>query len=350
MKIAVALSGGIDSSVAVYLLKKQGHDVFAITMNHIPDNLGFDFFYHLDDAKKIADFFNIKHFIINIKNTFQNEIIDNFTQSYLNGKTPNPCALCNKKIKFGLLLEKAIEYGADKIATGHYSDIFFSNGKYFIKKAKYIKKDQSYFLSLLNQEQLSKIIFPLSNLTKPEVREIANKNNIPSKEKKESQEICFIKEDYKNFLYKYYNIKDQKGDILNIDGKKIGEHSGFWKFTVGQRRGIGVSANYPLYVIKVNPSKNTIVVGPREYLFKKKIYFENPVTQIKIDDLLNKELDFKIRYNSPPQKGILKKENNKYYVELLEPAYAITDGQLLTGYHNDIVVFGSIINNTINPL
>ena len=251
--IAIAISGGIDSLVAAFLLKQQGFNIFGVHFY-----TGFEGYHHenfyesiVKQVNYIENQLDIPIKIIDLQKEFQNHVVDYFVNSYFSGYTPNPCLVCNSKIKFGELLKKAEKQGADKISTGHYAKVIMDNEKTFhLLRGKDNFKEQSYFLSFLNQQQLSKIIFPLGNLTKSQVRKIALENNLMSFVKKESQDICFIKGDkYSDFLNTQSGFTSNPGKIVNIDGNQIGEHNGLYNFTIGQRKGINCPASEPYYIV-----------------------------------------------------------------------------------------------------
>ena len=260
-KVLVALSGGVDSSTVVYMLKEQGFDVSAITLklynSHSRASVSLQ---AIDDAKKVCEFLNIKHYVLDLQKEFQDTIINDFILSYLNASTPNPCVICNEKIKFGLLLDYSKKLGFDYLATGHYAKIEKINDEYKLKIGKDKSKDQTYFLYILTQKELSHLLFPLADYTKEEIRNIANSANLPVANKPDSQEICFIESTYGEFLKQ--NIKDFKkqvlpGHIVDTTGKKLGIHKGLIFYTIGQRSGLGITTHEPVYVLKIDKVTNT---------------------------------------------------------------------------------------------
>jgi len=358
--VAVAMSGGVDSSVAAFLLLKK-YQVFGLTML-----LGDFERQAVRDAKIICRRLRIPHYTVNLKNEFKKRIIQPFCREYLNGKTPNPCVWCNEKIKFGLLLKRARKLGADYLATGHYARVTreFSIpnsqfSKFVLKKAKDETRDQSYFLYRLKQNQLKRIIFPLGDLTKNEVKRIAAKNNLAIKGQKESREICFIPDnDYRNFLRKFFKksaVKDSRlcdfcgiknGPIKDLQSCILGEHRGLPFYTVGQRKGLLSGLNRPFYVIKIDKKNNALIVGREKDLYKK--YFS-----IKDINWLNREkikkdgkITVKIRYQHPDvlvkfSERILSAKELK--AEFKRAQRAVTPGQSAVFYAGEEVLGGGII-------
>jgi len=319
--VVVAFSGGVDSSVSALILKNKGFNVRAVFMK-------------LDNstekektAKKVAKEIGVPFEVIDLRKEFKEIIIDYFIKEYSVGNTPNPCVLCNKEIKFGLLLKK---FNNDFLATGHYAKT--KDGRLY--KAKDRKKDQSYFLWKLNSKTLKKVIFPLSKMTKEDVKEIARKNKLPVS-KKESQEICFIKETNNEFLKKY--IKEKEGDIINKKGSTVGKHKGVWFYTIGQRRGIGLSGG-PYWVIDKDVKRNKLIVSSNEKdLFSKDVSFKNANWIRKVDFPLR--VKAKIRYGHKGDFGVL--NNNKLVFD--RPQKAITSGQSIVFYNKSEVIGGGII-------
>ncbi|MCM8771333.1 MAG: tRNA 2-thiouridine(34) synthase MnmA, partial [Candidatus Omnitrophica bacterium] len=265
-KVLVAMSGGVDSSVATLLLKETGYDATGVTMC-----LGVKSHdgkarccgpQAIDDAKKVCHKLGIHHYVMDFSKELEEKVVSRFVSEYLKGKTPNPCVDCNRFLKFGLLLRKAIGMGFDFLATGHYAKIEKNNGKLVLKKAKDKSKDQSYFLYPIQKETLNLILFPLAGLTKQEVRQIAKRANLPVADKPQSQDICFIQDDYRKFiLERVSNIKP--GPIVDLDGNIRGMHRGLFFYTVGQREKLGISNSTPLYVVSVDGSKNQVIVGEK---------------------------------------------------------------------------------------
>ena len=336
VKIAVGMSGGIDSTVSAFLLKQEGHDVLGITMKLFNDLKSEEI---VDNAKKICDEIGIKHVVLDLEKEFKEIVINNFIESYKEGKTPNPCVLCNKYFKFGLLYDKAKELGYDYIATGHYVDI--SNNKL---KACGHNKDQSYFLYGINKNILDKIIFPLKKFkNKDEIREFARINNLSVSDSKDSQEICFIpNDDYISFLNIY--LKPKKGNIINLNGQILGKHNGLYKYTIGQRKGLGISSKCPLYVCDIDVLNNQIIVCENKDLFKDKLIAKN--VNLLVDELPT-SCFAKIRSRGVLAECNVLLKDNLLYVTFKEKQRAITKGQSIVLYKDDICLGGGIIDEIL---
>ncbi|MCM8818556.1 MAG: tRNA 2-thiouridine(34) synthase MnmA [Candidatus Omnitrophica bacterium] len=353
-KVLVGLSGGIDSSISALFLKRKGYEVIGVFMK-IFDEKFKKFFKDksacygpeekdIEDVKKICKILDIPLYIIDLKNEYHEIVLNYFKKEYLNGKTPNPCIICNRFLKFDILLKKAFLSGInfDFFATGHYAKVEYDNERkrYILKRGIDKEKDQSYFLFLLTQEQLSKIIFPLGDYTKQQVKEIAKKNNIPLLEKEESQD--FIKGD-RSFIF--CSKENKEGYIVDKNGNLLGKHKGIIYYTIGQRKWLGIARGKPLYVIEIKGDENKIVVGDEKDLYKNEIIAEN-VNFISIEKLEKDiEVEVKIRYKHIPTKAIIKPIDEKKVKVIFEkPQRAPTPGQAVVFYKKDEVIGGGFIS------
>ena len=342
-KILVGMSGGVDSSVCASVLAEKGYSVSGVTLALLGEDLASS--QNIKDAKAVCDRLSIEHYAIDLSEDFKKFVIDYFVNEYIEGKTPNPCIACNKNIKFGKMLKIAKEKGFSKIATGHYARVEYQNGRYLLKKAKDISKDQSYVLYCLSQEQLSAVEFPLGEYTKPQVREIAQNNGFVNANKKDSQDICFVPDgDYASFIEKTANFVSSTGDYINRQGEKIGEHKGVIHYTIGQRKGLGVAFGHPVFVISKNAKTNRVVLGEQEELFYKSVLVKD-VNFIPFDELKGSlNVTAKLRYNQIPQPAVIKKtEDGNVLITFNEPQRAPSAGQAAVFYDGDIVVGGGII-------
>ena len=353
-KVAVAISGGIDSAVCALLLKKEGYEVIGITMRLLKnegksgEHLNVK---GVDKAKKIAKKIGIPHYIINLRDIFKKYIITNFCEEYKKGRTPNPCIRCNQYIKFGVLLKKAKQLGAEYLATGHYARIEYDKGRkrYLLKKGYDLDKDQSYFLHRLTQKELPHILMPLGNFTKDKIKEIAKEQELPVEDMRESQEICFIPENnYSEFLKKYLSEEIKPGPILNTQGKLLGEHKGIIFYTIGQRRGLGISNKAPLYVVDINKKENIITVGLENELYKKnlEVFKVSYISEENFKEPLN--LKVKIRYRHQEAVAtVYPLGDKKVHINFAQPQRAITPGQSAVFYNEDTVIGGGIIKKVL---
>ena len=346
-KVVIGLSGGVDSSVAAFLLKEAGYEVIGVTMDLLPNddssNLN-----SIEDAKRVADKLDIPFYSLNLKNEFKKYVIDYFARQYISGNTPNPCIECNKHLKFGLLLESAKKmFNADYIATGHYAKIEYdaNNNRYYIKESCSDGKDQTYVLYNLTQDQLKHVLMPLGDYTKEAIRTIAKQHGFITADKKDSQEICFIPDnDYAGFIEKKYNHKSIQGDFVDTKGNKYGKHKGIIHYTIGQRRGLGLSLKFPLYVKRVDAKTHEIILCPKEELFSDSLICNN-INLITIDKLNGPmSVDVKIRYSAPKASAtLIPIDDNTIKVVFDETQRAITPGQAVVFYDKDIVVGGGTI-------
>lgn len=322
---AVALSGGVDSSVTAMILQQRGYEVIGITgkMVNTPaaDKI-------CKNAKNVADKLGIKHYTLDVCDKFQKYVIDYFENSYKKGRTPNPCIVCNQFIKWGEIFNYAINtLGVDVFATGHYADIRNIDGVYKLYPAKDEHKDQLYFLYRLGQKELSKTIFPLYEYEKAQVRQLAYDFDLPPKSSKESQDICFIQKPDTTKKYLIDKLGETSGDFIELStGKKLGTHAGHYLYTIGQRKGIGIAAPYPLYVIDIDADKNIVYLGKKEDDYRNKLVIEDlnfsyPVTETEFDAMV------KIRYNMQAKKAKVKILQDQAEIEFYEPINSITAGQ-----------------------
>lgn len=339
------MSGGVDSSAAAALLKEQGYEVIGITMclglpdpeTGKPSCCGAA---GINDAKRVSDLLGIRHYVLDFSGIFKQKVVDNFFAEYRAGRTPNPCVICNEQVKFSALLTKARELGAEFMATGHYARI--ENG--LLAKAKYLKKDQSYFLYRLRPDTLEYTRFPLGELEKPEVRQIAKERGLPVSEKPDSQEICFISEkDFKTGLAKH--IKPVKGPVKDSSGRVLGEHAGVAFYTIGQRQGLGISSQAPLFVYKLDPASNTVWVGPKELAYSsrcvlKDVVLYGPAAKPQAG---RQEFEVRIRYLHKEAPAEVEIAGGRAVVSFKEPQFAVTPGQSAVFYRDDKVYGGGII-------
>ena len=362
-RVLVGMSGGVDSSVAAALLQQQGFDVVGITITSVklddnckPDTreTGCCNYQAILDARDVCELLGIEHHLVDLSDIFREKIISNFTGEYLSGRTPNPCTLCNPLIKWGEVLKRADEYGCFYYATGHYSAIGRDerSGRYFIRKAEDNLKDQSYFLWGLTQSQLERTIFPLASLIKPETRKLAEQFNIPVYNKVDSQEICFVPSDnYKEFLKKNIDGIDSMydGGDLMLDGVKIGTHRGFPFYTIGQRKGLGVSYHRPLYVKSINAGTNTVVLGTEDEIlsFGLTADKQNMMKTESFDP--DKIYTTKIRYRDKGEECHCSTDDDGLLsVRFLNPRKAVTPGQSVVIYDDGALVAGAVIKDIIN--
>ena len=339
-RVLIGMSGGVDSSACAIILKNKGYDVIGATMQ-LWDNTDVN----SNDAKSICDKLNVKHYTIDFKEQFKNCVIRNFIEQYMSCKTPNPCVQCNKYLKFNAMYNKAKELGCDYLATGHYAKIEYSNKykRYVLKKATNRSKDQSYVLYNIPTHLLEYIIFPLQDIeSKEETRKLVKEYNLNIATKADSQDICFIPDgNYKNFL-KNNNVKANEGNIIYHD-KIIGKHTGLYKYTIGQRKGLGISNETPLYVIGFNGDKNELIVGDEKDLYVKSFKVKD-YNLLLIDDIEKPmKVNVKTRYKSKEYEAMIKKDNDLIDVEFVEPQKGITPGQSAVFYIDDIVLGGGII-------
>ena len=364
--IAVAMSGGVDSSTVAAMLCAEGHNVIGLTMQlwnqrrlagheGMPEQVtgrccSLDDVY---DARRVAEHLGIPYYVVNHEERFERDVVRPFVAEYLSGRTPIPCSLCNNHLKFDQLLVVARQIGADCVATGHYARVEYdrSRGRWLLKRPADRSKDQTYFLFGLTQEQLSQTFFPLGAMHKAEVRELARKQGLALAEKPDSQEICFVPGgDYKRFIDAYLAesgeaLPDTAGELVTANGEVIGEHSGIHNFTVGQRKGLGVATGSPLYVIQINGADHQVVVGSDEHLYSRTLHARR-VNLISVDELREPmRVSVKIRHRHEPAAALLEKiAPDEVLVTFEQPQRAITPGQAAVFYEEDVVVGGGWIS------
>lgn len=350
-KIMTGMSGGVDSSVAAYLLIKEGFEVFGVTMKLFDSEdvslteksccTSDD----AEDARAVCSLLGIKHYMFNLTEDFKKNVIGRFAEAYANGLTPNPCIDCNRYLKFRSLMSRAEELGMDYLATGHYARIEKQGDTFYLKKARDSSKDQSYVLYCLTQEQLKKVKFPLGNFTKAEVREIAAQNGFVNAKKHESQDICFVPDgDYGSFIERYTGRKFPCGDFTDMNGNRLGEHKGIIRYTVGQRRGLGLALPESMYVVKKDVANNRVVLGFDRDLYSSEVNVGD-VTFTCTDALDGEQrLSAKIRYNQKEQPAcVIQTDETHIKIVFDEPQRAVTKGQSAVLYDGDTVVGGGII-------
>lgn len=341
LKCMLGMSGGVDSSVSADLLINEGFSVAGVTLSLCENDER-----NISDAKSVCERLGIKHFSFDLKNDFKRYVIDSFANSYIIGETPNPCLECNKHIKFGKMIEIALENGYEKIATGHYARIKKrEDGRYLLFKAKDLSKDQSYVLYMLNQYQLSKTLLPLGELTKAEVREIAAEKGFVNADRPDSQDICFVPDgEYADFIESKTGFKSQEGEYTDINGKVLGKHKGIINYTLGQRKGLGIALGKPAFVIDKNADTNRVILGDEEYLFKTRVVVDN-VNFIPFDKLENEmRVTAKLRYRHNAEEAILRPiDENTVMLEFAKPQRAASPGQAAVFYDGDMVIGGGKI-------
>jgi tRNA-specific 2-thiouridylase len=350
MKVVVAMSGGIDSSVAAALLKNQGYEVIGTTMQLQPsDRLEAC---HgpgaVNDAQRVARRLDIPHHVVDFSEVFTRQVIADFCREYSLGRTPNPCIRCNQYIKFDALLKQAQKLGAGMVATGHYARIEKENNsqRYLLKKSTDRQKDQTYVLFTMTQEQLGHTLFPVGGLTKDEVRRLAEKLELPVADKAESQEICFIPDNnYPRFLEEYAGITPKPGPIIDQQGNTLGEHRGIASYTIGQRKGLGIASREPLYVTAIDAGKNTITVGSKSEVYAIELIASdlNWISIEHLDGSIN--VTAKIRYlHSEARATVAPMGSDRVVVVFREPQMAPAPGQAVVFYNGDTVVGGGTIS------
>ena len=340
------MSGGVDSSVSALLLKEQGYEVIGTTLELYAGSSCCNINTYLD-AKNVCKSIGIPHFTYDCKEQFKKDVIDDFIKCYANCKTPNPCIECNKYLKFGFMYEKAKELGCNFIATGHYAKAEYSEkyGRWVLKKSNAGRKDQSYVLWNMPKDLVEHILFPLADFeSKEEIREIARSHELKVANKPDSEDICFVPDgNYKKFLENNSDIKPKVGNIVNKKGEVLGKHTGLYNYTIGQRKGLGISYKVPLFVLGFNKEKNEVIVGEEKELFEKEITVTD-INLLLVDEIKDwMDVEVKTRYSSKQAKAKIKQEGEEIKVIFDEPQRAITPGQSAVFYVDDIVLGGGKI-------
>lgn len=353
-KVVVGMSGGVDSSVAAYLLKQQGYEVIGVTMQIWQDaeriveeeNGGCCGLSAVEDARRVAAQLEIPYYVMNFKDSFQKNVVDYFVEEYLNGRTPNPCIACNRYVKWESLLQRSLSIGADYIATGHYARIVkLPNGRYTLRRSATLAKDQTYALYNLTQEQLQRTLMPVGEYSKEEIRKIAEDIQLQVANKPDSQDICFVPDgDYAGFIEKTAGKQVQKGNFVTVDGTVLGEHKGIIHYTVGQRKGLGLALGYPAFVLEICPETNEVVIGTHEESMAKSLRAGN-LNFMSIEDLTEPQRVFtKIRYNHRGVWATIEKTGeDEILCTFEEPQRAVTPGQAVVFYDGEYVLGGGTI-------
>lgn len=359
-RVMIGMSGGVDSSVAAYLLKEQGYEVIGVTMKLWQDDEEYDLIENeggccslaaVEDARRVAERIGIPFYVLNFKDVFKEKVIDYFIDEYLQGRTPNPCIACNKHIKFDDLYRRARQLGCDYVATGHYAKIEKDEetGRYLLVKSVTDKKDQTYALYNMTQDQLEHTLLPIGYYEKDKVREIAKELGLDVHNKPDSQEICFVKDnDYANYVKRHAKKDIKEGHFVDTKGNILGKHKGIVFYTIGQRKGLGIAFGKPMFVLDIDPYTNRVILGSNDDLFSKELIAKD-VNLITVDEISEPiRVEAKIRYSAKPAPATV--YNNGYgsiRIVFDEPQRAITKGQSVVMYNGNVVVGGGIIDKSL---
>lgn len=349
-KAIIAMSGGVDSSVAAFFMKEKGYECIGVTMKlYDNENIGISgektccSLDDIEDARNVACRLGMPYYVFNFKDEFEEKVIDKFIKTYELGGTPNPCIDCNRYLKFEKLMHRMRELDYDYVVTGHYADIAFKDGRYYLKKGADLSKDQSYVLYSLTQEQLAHTLFPLGRYSKNEIREIAEQEGFVNARKHDSQDICFVPDgDYAKFIEMHRGKTYPKGNFVDTSGNILGQHNGIIRYTIGQRKGLGLAAGHPVYVCKKDLKKNEVVVGNSEDLMTKS-FCANDFNWIVNRPNGRINCFAKTRYNMKEQPCSVWAQENKVIVEFDMPQRAVTSGQAVVLYDGDYVLGGGTI-------
>lgn len=352
--VCIGMSGGVDSSVAAYLLKKQGYNVIGVTMQiwqdedpaEISENGGCCGLSAVDDARRVANKLDIPYYVMNFKQEFKKHVIDYFIDEYKNGRTPNPCIACNRYVKWEALLHRCMGIGGDLIATGHYARVIqLPNGRYTLKVAKGVIKDQTYALYNLTQEQLSKTLMPVGDYTKDEIRAIAEEIGLSVANKPDSQDICFVPDgDYAGYLEREAGIQSVPGNFIDTNGNVLGRHKGIIHYTIGQRKGLGLAMGHPVFVADILPETNEVVIGENADIFQDRLVADrvNFMSVEKLEKPMS--VTAKIRYSHKGAPCTISMLDDKHVAVVFdEPVRAVTKGQAVVFYKDDYIVGGGVI-------
>lgn len=340
-RVMVGMSGGVDSSAAAVLLKEQGYEVIGATLRLWPENAA----QAEADARAVAETLGIRHYVFDFTQAFAREVVDYFTAEYRAGRTPNPCVMCNRRIKFGLMLQKADELGCKYIATGHYAGITQENGRFVLRQAAYAQKDQTYVLYHLTQQQLARTLMPLYGLSKDEVRTLAQAGGLSVADKPDSQDICFVPDgDYIGFLHRHGGLKEQPGVFKDVQGNVIGKHNGIAHFTIGQRKGLGMTFGKPMFVVDILAQENTVVLGEAGSEYASGLYAAdlNWIAFNTLDAPMACRCKTRYRSREVPC-TLFPEEDGRLRVAFDAPERAVTPGQSVVFYQDDMVLGGGVI-------